>query len=152
MPLLNYTTKIPAEQTAGEIVSILAGKGATEVLIEYGSQGQPAGLKWRVNTGQGPLTFALPINAAAVFQVLTQQKVMRVNPDARIEQANGTAWRIIKEWILAQMALIEISMVTMDEVFLPYLLTDGRTLYRSLVQGKISITVSGGQPMLTPPG
>ena len=32
MPLLNYTTKIPAEQTAAEIMSILVKKGATDIL------------------------------------------------------------------------------------------------------------------------
>ena len=32
VPLLNYTTKIPAEQTAAEIMSILVRKGATEIL------------------------------------------------------------------------------------------------------------------------
>lgn len=29
MPLLNYTTKIPADKTAGEIMSLLAAKGAS---------------------------------------------------------------------------------------------------------------------------
>ena len=36
MPILNYTTKIPAEQTAAEIMSILVKKGATDILTHYG--------------------------------------------------------------------------------------------------------------------
>ena len=42
---------------------------------------------------------------------------MKTNPAARMQQANRTAWRIIREWILAQMALIETEMVTVEEVF-----------------------------------
>ena len=39
MPILNYTTKIPAEQTAAEIMSILVKKGATDILTHYGPGG-----------------------------------------------------------------------------------------------------------------
>ena len=120
MPLLNYTTKISAEQTAAEIMSILVKKGATDILTHYGPAGMATGLKWRMETASGSLGFSLPINADAVFEILTRDRVMKTNPAARMQQANRTAWRIIKEWILAQMALIETEMVTVEEVFLPY--------------------------------
>ena len=148
MPLLNYTPQIPPEQTASEIMSILTDKGATDVEILNEGDRKPIGLRWRVNAGQGPLTFAVPINAESVFQVLTQQKVMLTKPDARMEQANRTAWRIIKNWMLAQMALIETNMATMDQVFLPYLLTDGQTLYHALAEGNLNITPASDLPML----
>ena len=45
VPLLNYTTKIPAEQTAAEIMSILVRKGATDILTHYGPAGMATGLK-----------------------------------------------------------------------------------------------------------
>ena len=46
-------------------------------------------------------------------------------------QAERTAWRNVRDWIMAQMAIIEAGQVEMEEVFLPYL-TDrqGRTLYQ----------------------
>ena len=44
VPLLNYTTKIPVEQTAAEIMSILVRKGATDILTHYGP-GMTTGLK-----------------------------------------------------------------------------------------------------------
>lgn len=47
------------------------------------------------------------------------------------EQAERVAWRIIKDWIEAQMAILESEMVTMDEIFLPYTLDNkGNTLYQ----------------------
>ena len=104
--------------------------------MEFGSDGQPIDLKWRVDSTHGPLAFALPINAEAVFKVLTVQRVLKTNAQGRKEQANRTAWRIVKEWVAAQMALIETGMVDMEEVFLPYMLTGNRTVYQALSEGK----------------
>lgn len=40
-----------------------------------------------------------------------------------------TAWRIVKDWVEAQMALVETEMVTTQDVFLLYaVMGDGRTL------------------------
>ena len=97
MPLLNYTTKIPAELTAAEIMSILVKRGATDILTHYGPEGLATGLKWRMETASGTLGFSLPINGDAVFEILTRDRVMKTNPAARMQQANRTAWRIIKE-------------------------------------------------------
>lgn len=148
MPLLNYTTKIPAGQTASEIMSILASKGASDIITHYGDNAQPTGLKWRMKTPAGNLSFSLPINTEAVFKILTQDNVMKTNSQARLQQANRTAWRIIREWILAQMALVETEMVTIDEVFMPYMLTDGQTLYQALSEGKLSLLPGNGMSML----
>jgi hypothetical protein len=39
------------------------------------------------------------------------------------------AWRVIKDWMEAQLALVEIRMVTIPQVFLPWaIMRDGRTL------------------------
>ena len=149
VPLLNYTTKIPAEQTAAEIMSILVKKGATEILTHYGSGGMATGLKWRMETSNGPMGFSLPINTDAVFEILTRDQVMKTNPGARMQQANRTAWRIIKEWILAQMALIETEMVTVEEVFLPYMLTGKQTLYQALSNGDLRMLPGADLDMLT---
>ena len=149
MPLLNYTTKIPAEQTAAEIMFILVKKGATEILTHYGPAGMATGLKWRMKTANGAMGFSLPINTDAVFEILTRDRVMKTNPEARMQQANRTAWRIIKEWILAQMALIETEMVTVEEVFLPYMLTGKQTLYQALSNGDLKMLPGADLEMLS---
>ena len=148
MPLLNYTTKAPAENTACEIMSLLSKRGATQVMMEFGPDGQPVGLKWRVDSVHGTLGFAMPINADAVFEVLSRQQVMRANPENRREQATRTAWRIVKEWVAAQMALIETGMVEMEEVFLPYMLTRNRTVYQALSEGQFKALESGEHPVV----
>lgn len=46
------------------------------------------------------------------------------------EQAERVAWRVAREWLLAQLAIIEAQMATLDQVMLPYLQVDGqKTLY-----------------------
>ena len=57
---------------------------------------------------------------------------MITNPTGRQDQARRTAWRILKDWIQAQMALLETNMVEMEEIFPPYMLSGEQTLYQAL--------------------
>ena len=42
------------------------------------------------------------------------------------------AWRIVKDWAVAQMAILESEMVQMDEIFLPYMVNgQGQTLFQA---------------------
>ena len=68
-----------------------------------------------------------------MLKVFAKQKVK-----ADREQAERTAWRNIRDWILAQMAFVEAGNVEVDEVFLPYL-TDGKgkTLYQVYKDGQL---------------
>ena len=63
---------------------------------------------------------------------------MKVKADR--EQAEKTAWRNTRDWVLAQMAFVEASDVSVDQVFLPYL-TDksGRTLYDVYASGQLML-------------
>lgn len=46
------------------------------------------------------------------------------------EQAARVAWRILKDWIFAQIAIVQAEQADMAEVFLPYAQNDlGETLY-----------------------
>ena len=136
MPLLNYSTRINPSRTITEIMEILARKGASEIMTVYDDCAQPVGLNWRVQTAHGPLAYGLPVNVESVLQVLTRDGVMKTDATRRWEQANRVAWRILKSWIEAQMALLETGMVQLEEIFLPYMLTGDRdlTLYQVLVE------------------
>ena len=135
MPLLNYTTTIKVEKTASEIVGILAKHRATNIMMDYDGTGNVTGIKWRVDADQGPLGFQLPVNIEAVFQVMTKQGILRSDNQKRRAQAERTAWRILKDWVEAQMALLETNMVQLEEIFLPYMLTGEQTLYQVLAAG-----------------
>jgi hypothetical protein len=49
------------------------------------------------------------------------------------EQALRVGWRIIKDWVEAQMAIVESELAGVAEVFLPYAVTkSGTTLYKHI--------------------
>ena len=146
MPLLNYTTKVPAEKTAGEIMGLLARQGASEIMMVYDS-GTVTGISWRINTPNGVLPFRLPVDEVAVDAVLTRQYHRGQVPRAAMRdgQPRRIAWRILKDWVEAQMALLETEMVTLDQIFLPYMLVGkDESLYQRL-------THTDGFAMLTGP-
>ena len=135
MGLLNYSTKIPAAQTAGEIQGILGKHGAKAVMMEYGDDGGIQALSFTIKRGDNSLGFRLPIAPDRVLKVLQVEydsgklRSHQGRPDR--EQSVKVAWRILKDWVEAQMAYLETNMVTMEELFLPYLLSgDNKTLYQ----------------------
>lgn len=133
MPILNYTTKIDTFQTVGEIQGILAKHGARKMMIEYDGKGEPETIAFEILTPYGSRGIKLPSNWSAVFAVLKKQKVK-----CDEEQAKRTAWRIVKDWVASQMAILEAEMVSMDEIFLPYMVDkSGRTLYENYLDNQI---------------
>lgn len=127
MPLLNYTTQIRALKTSAEVQEILARAGATGVATEY-VDGRPVAVAFRAPTPFGPREFVLPIHRDKVLAVLKRQKVQPKY--LTLDQAERVAWRIVKDWVEAQLAIIQTEMVTIDQVMLSYLKTDdGSTVY-----------------------
>ena len=56
------------------------------------------------------------------------------------EQAERIAWRNVKDWIAAQIALVETEQATMDELFLPKLVDQNeRTLYDAFQSGRLML-------------
>ena len=139
MPLLNYSTTIGAAKTVAEIQQNLAEHGAKAILIEYDGKGSIDALSFKVATPYGELPFRLPIHPAAVLNVLKQQSRLKKIPCRFINpgQANRIAWRIVKDWVAAQLAITETEMVRLEQVFLPYGITrNGQTIYEALVETK----------------
>jgi len=137
MGLLNYSTQIEAIKTVGEIQRILAGHGAKSIQTDYSNDGQVEALSFFVLTLHGEVGIRLPINPDAVLKVLTQQNRLGKVPKRYINRAQAVrvAWRIVKDWVEAQMAILETEMVQMEQIFLPYVITkSGRTLYEVMVE------------------
>jgi len=132
MALLNYTTKIDPDKTASEISKCLSLHGASAVMTEYDPvEGQVTALSFKVKMGDREIAFRLPSDWKPVLKVLEQQWLQRKIGGPRPDkfQAVRVSWRIIKDWVEAQMALVETQMVTTAQVFLPYaVMRDGKTL------------------------
>ena len=132
MPLLNYTTKVSVEKTIGEIHKILAAHGAKAILNEYDDKGNILAVSFRILVGEKLVAFRLPSDWRPVLEILKDNRKVPRKLLTQ-EQALRVSWRIIKDWIEAQMAIVETNMVTLDQVFLPYAVTDdGRTIYERI--------------------
>lgn len=50
------------------------------------------------------------------------------------------AWRIVKDWVEAQMAILESEMVQMEEIFLPYMVSaSGQTFFEAYQNNQLQI-------------
>ena len=118
----NYSTTVSADKTIAEIERMRAVHKALRIMKTYGPEGDVAGLLFSINTTHGELAIKLPCNVEAVFNLLNAKKKRGPNSSnaARHEQAHRVAWRILKDWIEAQLSLFDIEMVKLEEVFLPY--------------------------------
>lgn len=144
MALLNYTTKIDADKTAQEIAKILSTHGAKSVLTDYDEkEGLVTAVSFRINLNGQDMAFRLPCDWKPVLQVMENDPKLRLSFKNR-EQAVRTAWRIVKDWCEAQMALVETHMVTTQQVFLPYaIMKDGKTLSEKIAQDPQFLLNSG---------
>lgn len=143
MPILNYSTSISAQKTVGEIMGILAGHGAKAILMNYGNDGQVESLSFQIATPQGDIGIRLPVDPDAVLKVMARQGV--TNKYLNRAHALRVAWRIVKDWVKAQMAIVETEMVRTEQVFLPYWITpSGKTLYAHLVDMKFQLPKGEG--------
>lgn len=129
MALLNYTTKIAADKTVAEIHRMLARAGAKQIMNDYDDQGYIMGVAFRMEVNGNLVGFKLPSDWHPVQRVLEEQWDSNHRIDYSQEQALRVSWRVIKDWIEAQLAIIETQMVKPEEVFLPYMMQGDRTLY-----------------------
>lgn len=151
MAVLNYTTRIAASKTAGEVQDMLARHGATQVMLDYDG-GRPVGVTFAIATELGPRTFRMPVDVDQMRQLLVQQDRAGKLRNAKMSQQERTsaehaarvAWRVVKDWLEAQLAIIETRMVQIDQVMLPYLVVGQESLYARYRESGLRELTAGG--------
>lgn len=124
MKLKNYTTHVAAAQSISEIETTLVAFGADKIMKDYRGDGTVNSLVFSFK-GVG---YKLPANVEKVFVVITKGR--RIQSKAAYEkQAERIAWRVIKDWVQAQLSLIEIGQAEWEQVLLPYAFNGEKTLY-----------------------
>lgn len=148
MSLFMETTKIEVGVTVAEIQRILGRYGANAIMTEY-KDGEVVGMSFRVALGDKQVPFVMPCRWEPIYKVLVRhrRRTTRADEERVREQAKRVAWRQILRWIEAQMALVVTEMVTLQEVFLPYVQTGiDETLYQRLQKTKFQgIEFKGGE-------
>ncbi len=141
-PILNYTTSIAVDKSVAEIQKCLAKCGNMDIMVSY-ENGAPSAISFRLASGRGVLSFLLPAKIDTVFGILKNSHIARSLKTR--DQAARVAWRIIKDWVEAQVAFIQSGQVEASEVFFAFIqLETGDTLYETTKK-------SGFERLLLPP-
>jgi len=128
-------------KSVGEIQAMLFDHHAKSIRIDS-QNGEPCGIAFLIPTVHGEIAFKLPADVEKVKAVLARGNTrkrqawgaeqLRRDEIAK-QQASKVAWRLLRDWVRAQMAIIESETVTLEQVFLPYMQVEGeKTLYESM--------------------
>lgn len=139
MPIKNYTTKVDSIQSVGEIQAALVKAGASKIMVDYDNSCFPLAVTFALPTQGGLSPFTLIAPVEGTMTVFNRQKVKTDR-----KQAERTAWRNVRDWVLAQLAYMEASNVEAAQVFLPYLTNrDGQTLYQMYQNNQLMLGEGG---------
>ena len=129
--ILNYTTSISSDKTVSEIQAKLGNAGAQSVSTQF-IKGRPSAIFFALEIGEQLINFRLPCNVQGVLGSLESDSKVPWRLKTT-EQAEKVSWRIIKDWVEAQLAIIESGQAQMAEVFLPYAITsNGQTCFERM--------------------
>lgn len=125
---LNYSTAVPVDRTLAEIQAMLGRSGAAAVATTY-ADGQPTGVQFALRLGGTEHGYVLPVDVDAMHRTL--QAAERRGDFRGTRQAAGkfsstdharrVAWRVVKDWLEAQLALTAAGQARLEQVMLPYL-------------------------------
>lgn len=143
--IANYSTTIRVDKTAGEVQRMLAQAGARAVMTEYDDEHNLVSLAFQIPRPDGSsLGYRLPIRADAVLRVMRKDGL--AGRFLTMEHARRVAWRIVKDWLRAQFALLAAELADLEEIFLPYQLTRaGETIYEIVARGGFALPEGRGQ-------
>jgi hypothetical protein len=134
MPIKNYASKSPANQSINKIQEMLVKHGATGVLFEYEQgTGRILALKFILTiNGERKIPFSLPVDWRRFQLVLKAQGISKARDD---DYCYRVAWANVRDWVDSQLAFLELDMVDLPQLFLPYAMSGEQTLYEKVQDG-----------------
>lgn len=132
MAISFYTSDVAVAKTAGDIQALLARRGVARISTLYAENGEAAGLGFTLRTDYGIRDFEMPVRIDGVYAALAADASIPKSKRTR-EQAQRTAWRIAHALLVAQVALIDAELATLDELMMPFMVDGtGATAYQAL--------------------
>jgi hypothetical protein len=130
MALKNYRSE--STRSFEIIQQTLAKHRAKQIVLDYADNGRVNAIAFSLEIEGRLHAFRLPARVENVERILYGSRELT---PAQKEQAYRTVWANIRDWITAQMALLDTGMVKPEEDFLPYMLTrHGQTYFDALQQ------------------
>jgi hypothetical protein len=128
MAIKNFTSDKPIDRIFAELQQTLGTHGAKQISYDYGDDGKVQGVQFVIKVNKRFIPIKLPARVEKAQAILKKQWEEGLISHKRgkentygYDQAYRVAWRNILDWVQAQMALLEIGMAKMEEVFLPYM-------------------------------
>ncbi len=138
--LKNYTSQASMDGIFGAIQQALAAHKARKIQLEFDDEGNATSIQFVLVLHGVNYTFRLPARFENVRKLVAESyrnSGKGISGDRLDEQAYRTAWANIRDWVSAQMAIIDSGMVKMEEVFMPYLLVEeNMTMFEVFEQQK----------------
>lgn len=122
--LKNYTSQVSAIKSINYIEAQLVKSGARTVVKIYDEDKKITGIWFVMQIDGKDIPFKLPSRVEACETVLISNLGPRTRPETRKkipQQAERTAWKILSDWVEAQMAMVELAQIEITEIFLPYI-------------------------------
>lgn len=137
MKLLNYTTEIAWSKSVAECVGLLSTSGRVAAIQQdFDGAGNVTAICFRSKTSFGEIVFRLPVDVqrtqAALNVMWKAGKIPRKFATDAIH-ARNVGWRIVRDWLAAQLSMIEIGLTKVEQVFLPYAQNEsGETVFEAM--------------------
>ena len=144
-------TGITANKSIAEIEDVIAAHAKDVSLLKRVEGGRIKSVAFQIDGAD----YIMPGRVEQVYERLLNEKLRQANGASYrtshekqavlYAQAERCAWRNVLMHVKSTLAMVEIGMTTITEVFMPYRLTDsGETAYERLM--------AGGLPALMAPG
>lgn len=139
--LKNYSSEASESSIFEAIRKSLAAHKAKRIMFDYDDEGRATSIEFVVELGRTSYTFKLPARFEEAEPLVAEaRKAARMGAtsgEALSNQAYRAVWATIRDWVDAQMALIDIGASRIEEVFLPYLVVgEDRTLFEEFAEQK----------------
>lgn len=136
-PIKNARSEIDMGRLCTQLEQTLASHGAQQIRMDYDEQGLRRAVFFSLDYHGRPISVKLPARVEQAQAVLKRQYDANLGSLRKMgtkaysyEHAYRVAWRNIVDWVEAQMALLELELAKMEEVFFPYITSrSGQTMF-----------------------
>lgn len=123
--LYSETTEISVNKTCAEIEDELLKYGVRQMWKRYNENGEVEGIAFVLQEDGNDIAIKLPFNWQAVQQ-LAREGLTKYAKTKQEDQARRVAARQMLRWVQAQLAFRQTKMVTIMQIFLPYVVVDDK--------------------------
>jgi len=132
------TTRKEPEETSAEIEKKLSHYWLSKYMKDY-KDGEVVGCVFSIELKGKHVPIRLPVRWEPLLEMANRGETKYIKSGDK-QQAKRVAWRQILRWIESQLALVDLEMVELAEVFLPYMMVNSKkTLYQHLVENDMKL-------------